>query len=115
MILEFAVISLLLGWEKLSMSITKLSDLSAVYWKPFVWSETEIFWLPIFSSKPQSSQELLISCEQNQQPRKYINIHTEREREREKWIKKKKIICDTQWNSYNKENGDDNFSFSKTN
>ena len=84
MILEFAVISLLLGWEKLSMSITKLSDLSAVYWKPFVWSETEIFWLPIFSSKPQSSQELLISCEQTQQPRKYINIHRERERERER-------------------------------
>lgn len=49
-ILEFWIwlISLLGPWEKLSMSITKLSDL---------WSETEIFCGVIFSSEPAAASK----------------------------------------------------------
>lgn len=42
--LGFAGTSLL---GQLSMSMTKLSDFSVMYWYPFIWSETEIFSEPI--------------------------------------------------------------------
>lgn len=59
MILELALmLSLLMAEEKESMSITKLSASSAEYWYAFMWSETEILWVPMFfCSDSRASRE----------------------------------------------------------
>ena len=106
-ILEFAVVSLLTPLGKPSISTTKLSDFSVLYWNPLTWSETSIFWVS-FSFIPQSSEEELEVDNPEFWNRNQAPQHREEEKERlfswNGWqMNENEKRPMTQWNSCRKE------------